>query len=502
MRKHIVIVGSGTAGLTTAISLKSWFRGYDVTVVSSKNIGIIGVGEGSTEHWRSFQDDMNIPIEGLLVKAKATHKYGIAFEDWTTHTPHYYHSVSHGPITIGNFAGSYAYCIENDLQLTKTLSWRGMKDGKIPYSEDKEGNENTHLNTNQYHFDTHALNGFLKIIANERGVHFVEDEIDFVVKDDDGWVDSLYLKNARGRIKADLFIDASGFNRVLLKEMDDQTFVDYGKYLPCDSAVVFPTPSREDGKILPFTRARALSSGWLWEIPTQERRGNGYVYSSKYTSDDDALREAFDAAGYESDESRVLRFQSGYMKKTWQKNVVAVGLAAGFIEPLEATSISMSLQQARLICSYLPTFNKESRFMVDEYHRLMDQIMENTLAMISLHYISDRTDSEMWRDQQNAPKPELLERILGLWAERCPEIHDMPHSGFELFSPVHLWHVAQGQGLISRDLATMQLDAYGSRAPSRHHINQVTAEYMKGDIVDHREALQRLAEQFENSQSK
>ena len=140
--------------------------------------------------------------------------------------------------------------------------------------------------------------------------------------------------------------------------------------------------------------------------------------------------------------------------------------------------------------------------MVDEYHRLMDQIMENTLAMISLHYISDRTDSEMWRDQQNAPKPELLERLLGLWAERCPEIHDMPHSGFELFSPVHLWHVAQGQGLISRDLATMQLDAYGSRAPSRQHINQVTAEYMKGDIVDHREALQRLAEQFENSQSK
>lgn len=492
--KHIVIVGSGTAGLTTAITLKSWFKWYDVSVVSSESIGIIGVGEGSTEHWRSFQEDMNMPIEGLLVRAKATHKYGISFEGWTSHTPQYYHSVSHPPITIGNFGGSYAYCVSNGLQLTKTLSWRGMKDGLIPYSVDDDGNENTHLNTNQYHFDTHALNTSLKGIAYERGVNFIEDEVDFVVKDEDGWVDSLYLKGAKARIKADLFIDASGFNRVLLKEMDDQTFVDYTPYLPCDSAVVFPTPSREDGKILPFTRARALSSGWLWEIPTQERRGNGYVYSSKYISDDDAQREAFDAAGYESDESRILRFKTGYMKKSWQKNVVAVGLAAGFIEPLEATSISISLQQARLIASSIPTFTKDSRYMIDDYHRLMDQVMENTLTMISLHYVSDRTDSEMWRDQQNAPKPELLERLLGLWSERCPEIQDMPHSGFELFSPVHMWHVAQGQGVLDPDLATTQLHAYGSHLPSRQHIDDVVASYMKGDVVDHAEALRRLAD--------
>lgn len=492
--RHIVIVGSGTAGLTTAITLKGWFQWYDITVVSTESIGIIGVGEGSTEHWRSFQEDLNIPIDSLLVEAKATHKYGIAFEDWTTHTPHYFHSVSHPPITIGNFGGSYAYCLENDYQLTKALSWRGMHAGNIPYSEDKEGNENTHLNTNQYHFDTHALNAFLRKEAHARGVNFVEDEVDFVVKDEDGWVDSVYLKNLKARIKGDLFIDATGFNRVLLKEMDDQTFVDYGKYLPCDSAVVFPTPSREDGKILPFTRARALSSGWLWEIPTQERRGNGYVYSSKYISDEDAQKEAFEAAGYESDESRVLRFNTGYMKKSWQGNVVAVGLSAGFIEPLEATSISISLQQARLIASYLPTFNKQSRYMVDEYHRIMDQVMDNTVTMIALHYVSDRNDSEMWRDQQNAPKPELLERLLGLWSERCPEIHDMPHTGFELFNPVHLWHVAQGQGVLNKEAASIQLDAYGSRIPSLQHINEITAEYMKGDTVDHAEALKRLAD--------
>lgn len=495
-QKHVVIIGSGTAGLTTALTLRAWFNHYPITVISSERIGIIGVGEGSTEHWRMFQDDMRIPVEDLLVKAAATHKYGIAFEGWTSHTPHYYHSVSHGPITIGNFAGSYAYCLENNLQLTKELSWRGMNEGKIPYGEDKEGKEITHLNTNQYHFDTHKLNAFLKGLCLDRGVFFVDDEVDFIRKDEDGFVTSVYLKNRPGRVDGDFFVDASGFNRVIMKEMDDQTFVDYKPYLPCDSALVFPTPSRDDGKILPFTRARAMSAGWMWEIPTQERRGNGYVFSSSHISDDDAISEASKVSGFDvaGDNPRILRFDSGYWKQTWQKNVVSVGLSAGFVEPLEATSISVSLQQARLIASYLPTFNKTSKFMVAEYHRLMDQIMENLLTMISLHYMSDRNDTPMWKDQQSAKKPELLERLLGLWSERCPEIHDMPHSGFELFSPVHLWHVGQGQGVLDPAVASAQLDAYGSRVPAQRHIDAVKIDYMKGDTVDHAEALKRLAD--------
>lgn len=143
--------------------------------------------------------------------------------------------------------------------------------------------------------------------------------------------------------------------------------------------------------------------------------------------------------------AKTLNFKSGYFSTTWKNNCVAVGLAAGFVEPLEATSISTTIQQARLICSYLPTFSYKRTYGIKEYHRVMDSIMENILCMISLHYISDRNDTPMWAEQQKAEKPPLLMHLLELWNTRCPEHHDIPSTGFELFGPAHLWHVAQGQ---------------------------------------------------------
>ena len=487
-RKKIVVIGSGTAGLVTALIIKNYFKNYEVTVVSSSKKGIVGVGEGSTEHWRHFQDSIGIDVHDMIKNADITHKYGIRYENWTNHTPDYFHSVGGTGLSAGTFWGGYAHALENDWPLTSTFSWRGLVDNKIIDAGDK-----THFGTNQYHFDTFKLNAYLTKIGQDRKIHFIDADVNDVGVDEYGFIQHVKLDSSEYVIDGDFFVDATGFHREILSKISDNNFVSYRKYLPCDSAIAFPTASDPSGQIRPYTRARALKNGWMWEIPTQKRRGNGYVFSSDFCSVDEAIKEASEIHGFEVEPAKTLDFKSGYFGTTWKNNCVAVGLAAGFVEPLEATSISTTIQQARLICSYLPTFSRERTYGIKEYHRVMDSIMENILCMISLHYISDRNDTPMWAEQQKAEKPPLLMHLLELWNTRCPEHHDIPSTGFELFGPAHLWHVAQGQGVLNKEVASIQLEAYNSRESSRKNISQISSELINQKLVDHAETLRKTA---------
>lgn len=487
-RQTIVIAGSGTAGLVTALTIKNYFQSYEVVVVSSSAKGIIGVGEGSTEHWRHFQDAIGIDVHEMIKHADITHKYGIRYENWTNHTPDYFHSVGGTGISAGTFWGGYAHALENDWLLTNTFSWRGLVENKIIDSGDK-----THFGTNQYHFDTFKLNTFLTNIAKERKVHFIDADITGIGVDESGFIQHIKVSSPHEYVDGDFFIDATGFHREILSKISDNNFISYRKYLPCDSAIAFPTDPDPSGQIRPYTRARALKNGWMWEIPTQKRRGNGYVFSSDFCTPDEAVKEASEIHGFQVEPAKILNFKSGYFDTTWKNNCVAVGLAAGFVEPLEATSISTTIQQARLICSYLPTFSRQRTYGIKEYHRVMHSIMENILCMIALHYVSDRDDTEMWKEQQNAERPPLLQHLLELWNARCPEYHDIPSTGFELFGAAHLWHVAQGQGVLNKEVASIQLDAYNSRESSRKFISQVSTELINQKLVDHAEALRKTA---------
>jgi tryptophan 7-halogenase len=483
-QKKIIVVGSGTAGLITALIIKSAMPEYKIIIVSSSNKGIIGVGEGSTEHWQLFQNIVGINVDDMVRNADITHKYGIRYENWTNHTPDYFHSVGGTGLQSNTFWGSYAYALENDLLLTNTFSWRGLVDNMVI-----DNGPEVHRGTNQYHFDTFKLNKYLTNIAADKGINFIDDEVTDVSVENNGFIESVFLKDAQKDIYGDFFIDATGFHRELLSKIADKTFISYRKFLPCDKAIAFPTESEESGQIKPYTRARALKNGWMWEIPTQTRRGNGYVFASDFCSAEQAIEEASEVHGFQVEPAKILDFNSGYFKETWKNNCVAVGLAAGFVEPLEATSISTTIQQARLICSYLPTFSEERMYGIKEYHRVVDSIMENILCMISLHYMSDRTDSEMWRAQGKSEKPELLQHLLNIWNERCPESHDVPSTGFELFGAAHLWHVAQGQGVLNKQVASMQLDAYASRKNVSEDISNYTKSLLKQRLIGHAQAL-------------
>jgi tryptophan halogenase len=236
-------------------------------------IGIVGVGEGSTEHWKQFTNLCDINTEDMIVNTDATHKYGILFENWNKSIPKYFHSVAGTPIEKGSFMANYAFALANDMLLTPAFSWLGMTEDRIIKKE------LPHRSTNQYHFDTFKLNKYLLSLISDRGIKHIDDEVSSVNRNTEtGFIESVNLINTKQTICGDFFIDASGFQRILMKQLENSDFVPYKKYLPCDSAIAFPTESDPSGRIRPYTRAIALDNGWMWEIPTQSRRGNGYVF--------------------------------------------------------------------------------------------------------------------------------------------------------------------------------------------------------------------------------
>ena len=480
----IVIVGSGTSGLVTAITLRGYFPLWDISIISSKDIGIIGVGEGSTEHWRlNFQDKFNIPVLEMVQACRATHKYGIRFENWTNHTPTYFHSVSGGEWGRANFAANYAFCLENDKLLTNSMISH-LHDNTILLNEN-----NPHHAVNQFHFDTFKLNEYLTNICKSRNITFQEGTVSKINRNvENGFIESIDV-DAVGSVHGDFFVDASGFRRVIMNNLieSEKDFVSYRKYVPCDSAAVFPTPQDESGEIRPYTRAVAMPNGWMWEIPTQDRRGNGYVFASDFCSDEQAVKEISEAHGRQIEPARIIKFKSGYHKTALIFNCVAVGISSSFVEPLEATAISTSIQQAKMLTSVLPTFSQASKSSVALYNKQYESLLENIITMVAMHYLSDRTDTEMWKAQQHVELPPILDYLLSIWKERLPEPYDVPIFGYELFHNAHFWHVAQGQGLLNKDLATIQLDAFAVRRDSAKHIANVKQVGLGSRIVKHHE---------------
>lgn len=488
MKDQIVIVGSGTAGLLNALMLRKAFPHRPIAIVSSSEIGIVGVGEGSTEHWRMFMQLCDIPVAELLVRSAATHKMGIRYKNWTTHTPDYFHSISTAD-PMGPFGAMLLYNgLNSDGKLlTSSLSTRGLIEGKVIADKPHDG-------VNQFHFDTFKLNAYLSSLCINRNVRMIEGVVSSVsVSPEDGYVESVTTEDGVV-VEGSFFLDATGFKRFVCSAVDNTEWVRYDDYLPMNSAIAFPTPHPEDGKIWSFTWARAMKNGWSWEIPTQERRGNGYVFSDAFTTEEEAVDEMSQMLGFEVEPARTFRFVSGYLKKQWAKNVVAVGLASSFVEPLEATSIGSTIQQARSLCLCLASFRRGDTAIPARHNKDMSAMMENILAMIFLHYMTDRKDTEMWRSRASVQAPPYLAELLALWAERPPTDRDIPNNGYEMFHHPHFWHVAQGQGLIPADRSAQTVCSFGMNEKVSSEIWEYKKRQSDHHLVDHLESLKRLSQ--------
>ena len=436
--KKLAVVGGGTAGYVTALILKTRFPDMQIDVVYSKNIGIVGVGEGSTEHWKEFMQFVGIDLYTLIRETDATFKAGIMFKDWTD--ADYLHSVQ---TPIDDRLGQYRYIYGRQIGLglpstsmSSERTWKNTVGVNIL-------NEKNSSPVNQYHFNTHKLNAFLSKIAVERGITLIEDEIKDLVINEHGNITT--LRGEKQDYNYDFFIDSTGFRRVLISRLGAK-WVSYGKYLKMKAAIAFPTEDTDNYNM--WTLARAMDYGWMFRIPVWGRGGNGYIYDSDYITQDQAKAEAEAYLGHEIEIGKEFKFDPGALEKVWINNCVAVGLSANFVEPLEATSIGSSIQQAFLLMHRLTNYDQK---VIDSYNNAVNDIMANIRDFVALHYVVKKNSSNFWKDIQQLELPGDLKDKLKFWKNRLPILEDFTGSKYSLFYDANFILVMHGLGLFNTD---------------------------------------------------
>ena len=422
---HVVIVGGGTAGWMTAAALAHHFRSSPdrrITLIESSEIGTVGVGEATLPTIRAFNASLGIDEVDFIRKTQATFKLGIEFIDWHRVGERFFHpfapygmkmqgaSFHHAWLRM-RAAGDSAPIGEYSLPAAMAAGQRfaqPVAQPAVPFANFAYA----------YHFDATLYAGYLReySLALPRVRRIDARILDVRLRPDDGFIESLLLENGE-RVNGDLFVDASGFRGVLIEQALATGYENWTQWLPCDRAVAMPCASSAEPA--PYTRAIAREAGWQWRIPLQHREGNGYVYCSKFIGDDaavSALRGAL--AGTALAEPNLLRFTTGRRRKFWNRNCVAIGLASGFIEPLESTSIALIQSGIAKLLTFFPD-RAFSVVETDEANRVMREEYERVRDFIILHYkATARDDSALWRECRAMPIPETLERKIDLFRSR------------------------------------------------------------------------------------
>jgi tryptophan halogenase len=432
----VLVVGGGTSGLISALILKK-FLNIDVDVVYSKNIGIIGVGEGSTEHFNDFMNFVGIDYFSIIKECGATFKSGIMFEGWTEEP--YLHSVG---APFNNKIGQYPYVYSrqisnNSNRVNSQLLW----DNKL---SEHFLNSRQVAPFNQYHFDTHKLNDFLIKFANKSGINTIVDDIKDVVFKETGEID--YVVGDIKTYNYDFYIDSTGFKRLLIGKMGAH-WVSFSEFLKMKSAVVFQTPTNEEYDL--WTLAKAMDYGWRFQLTTQDHIGNGYVFDSDYVSLDKIKEELDKEMGFDVNIAKTFSFDPGHLDTPWVKNCVAIGLSGSFVEPLEATSIGTTIQQTYLLMHKLLNYSEKD---IKTYNNSFTSIMNNLRDFIFLHYITKKETTDFWKDVRGITPPNSLLNSLELWKNKLPIKEDFSNqSQYCLFWDDNFTVVMHGLGLFNID---------------------------------------------------
>lgn len=402
---NIVIFGGGSAGWITALLTHSYYPNHKITLIESESIGILGAGEGTTPHFVEFLDKINIPVSDLIKNCKATIKHGINFENWNGDKKKYFHSFgSNGQIKEWNDFLIEKRIIEKEqidtLSFAKKVS--DLRKVGFSYKDIILGNENSILNFNFYcnyalHFDARLLAKYFRQIAESRGIIRVEGELKSIASDKNGNIKQIQLTNEK-QVDCDFIFDCSGFARILIGKFFQTEWISYDKHLPMNTALPFFIEHDDD--VSPQTDAIAMKYGWVWKIPVQGRYGCGYVFDSNFINEEQALKEAEEYFNCELKSPKTFKFNAGTFKQTLVKNCMAVGLAQSFVEPLEATSIWISYLNLNDFLKY-DGFSVKSESFYKKFNFICLERNGEIRDFLYLHYITNRSDSEFWRNFQN-----------------------------------------------------------------------------------------------------
>jgi tryptophan halogenase len=450
--QRIVILGGGTAGwLSAALLSRKLSARAAITLVESAEIGTIGVGEGTFPTIRTTLASLGVKEADFLRASDATFKQGVIFDGWKSGADSYFHpfNLPYGgsdPGLLPHWLGqgsdrsSYADAVTAQERVARAnLAPKRQEDadfgGPMNYA---------------YHFDAVRFAGFLRAVATASGVERVEATISDVDLHEDGDIAALKLPGDR-RIEGDFFLDCSGFSSRLIGREMGARFIGVGDVLFNDRALAIQVPYDDpQAPIRPYTLATAQPSGWTWDIGLNSRRGIGYVYSSRHSSDDEAsevLRRYLGTFG-NGIVPRQLRFETGYRERQWIGNCAAVGLSAGFFEPLESTGISLIEYALLMLVEMISTRDRGAREgAARRFNTLMRERFERIVDFLKLHYcITQRTDTAYWRDNADpASIPDTLRDRLAQWRERVPVRFDFDLNR-ETFLPASYQYILYGMG--------------------------------------------------------
>lgn len=422
--QNIIIVGGGTAGWMAAAALSRLKRGRElgITLIESEAIGTVGVGEATIPPFVGFNQLLDIPENEMLAAVGGTFKLGIQFENWGQKGDSYIHPFGAYGYALNGISFHHVwhkFAKDGDNRPIQVFNLETMAAyfGKFARSEDYQQVRDDLPPVNYaYHLDAGKYAQFLRKYAEGRGVVRQEGKIIDVSQDpESGYVTS--VKTDKGdEISGDLFIDCSGFRGLLIEQALETGYEEWTRYLPCDRAVALPC-GRDDGSPPPpFTKATAHSAGWQWQVPLQHRNGNGHVYCSAYMSDEEAHDILVNnIAGKPQADPNFLRFTTGKRKKFWNKNVVALGLSAGFMEPLESTSIHLINTGIDKLLSLL-SLDGITETQANAFNRLTDKEYARIRDFLILHYnATERTDSDFWNYVRTMDVPDTLTQKIELF---------------------------------------------------------------------------------------
>ncbi len=443
LAESIIVVGGGAAGWMTALYLNKWYndpvKHIDITVIESKDIGIIGVGEATVHSLRHFFRILDIDEKELLHKTNGTLKAGILFRNWMKpvngQTHEYFHPFEAQP-QLGKQDVALSWLLNSaetkpGFDEAVSISTSLIRNGRCPKGESSPDYEG--VVPYGYHIDATLMARYLREKAIARGVRHIEATVHDVVVDN-GLIAAVITD--AGQFNADFFVDCTGFRSLLLDKLRDDNWISYENALPCNRAVAIQTAYTETQRPKPYTVATALTHGWSWEIDLVNRRGNGYVYDGDRLTPAQAEDELLKHLGADVSviRSNHLQMKIGRRKAFWVGNCVAIGLSAGFIEPLESTGLHLIDLGVRLLSTHSPS-RYANEYVCQSYNRLMNNFYENLKEFIVLHYcLSNRNDTEFWRQAPATANhcAELNEK-LALWRHKYCERMDMTGGQSVLF---------------------------------------------------------------------
>ena len=446
--KNVVIVGGGTAGwLTAALLQKVVGTSINITLVESEAIGTVGVGEATIPPIRLVNQVLGINEAEFLRETKATIKLAIKFENWRTPNESYFH-------TFGSPGKSMAFChFHHFVNRAKNLGHEStIWDYDLNYLCATQG-KFAHIKAQDpvldlpyaYHFDASLYAQFLRRYCQKLGAKRIEGMIESVQQHPSGDIAGVTLQDGQ-QIHGDLFVDCSGFRGLLIQQTLGVGYDDWTHLLPCDRAVA--VPSERFDKTVPYTRAIAHKAGWQWRIPLQHRNGNGLVYCSSHMSDDEATHSLLNNLDSTPiGDPKVIHFKTGRRRKQWHKNVVAVGLASGFLEPLESTSIHL-IQSAIVRLIHLFPHQGIDSAAVDEFNQQSELEYTQIRDFLVLHYhLTERDDSQFWRNMQSMDIPASLAHKMALFKQTGKLFREQN----DLFLESSWLQVMVGQGIEPND---------------------------------------------------